>query len=35
MDSASKVFAVVVSPSGWVVVIQRGDVVTLHQWTER
>ena len=35
MDSASKDFAVVVSPSCWVVVIQRADVVTLHQWTER
>jgi hypothetical protein len=33
-DSASKDFAVVVSPSGWVVVIYWADVVMLHRWTE-
>lgn len=33
-DSASKDFAVVVSPTGWVVVIHWADVVTLHKWTE-
>jgi len=33
-DSASKDFAVVVSPSGWVVVIYWADVVMLHKWTE-
>ena len=34
-DSASKDFAVVVSPSGWVVVVYWADVVMLHRWTER
>ncbi len=34
-DSASKDFAVVVSPSGWVVVVYWADVVMLHKWTER
>lgn len=34
-DSASKDFAVVVSPSGWVVVIYWADVVMLHKWVER
>ena len=34
-DSASKDFAVVVSPSGWVVVVYWPDVVMLHKWTER
>lgn len=33
-DSASKDFAVVVSPSGWVAVIYWADVVTLLKWTE-
>lgn len=33
-DSASKDFAVVVSPSGWVVVVYWADVVMLHKWTE-
>lgn len=33
-DSASKDFAVVVSPSGWVAVIYWAEVVTLHKWTE-
>ena len=34
-DSASKDFAVVVSPSGWVVVVYWADVVMLHTWVER
>jgi hypothetical protein len=33
-DSASKDFAVVVSPSGWTVVVYWADVVMLHKWTE-
>jgi hypothetical protein len=34
-DSASKDFAVISSPSGWVVVVYWADVVMLHKWTER
>ena len=33
-DSASKDFAVVMSPSGWTVVVYWADVVMLHKWTE-
>jgi hypothetical protein len=34
-DSASKDFAVVSSPSGWVTVVYWPDVVSLHRWSER
>ena len=34
-DSASKDFAVVSSPGGWVVVVYWAEVVMLHKWIER
>ncbi len=34
-DSASKDYARVVSPSGWVLVIHWPEVASLHRWTER
>ncbi len=34
-DSASKDFAFVTSPSGWVLVVYWPEVVSLHRWTAR